>query len=216
MLESQNNYERIARFYDPLTKLISFGGNERTQDFFLKEVEKGNSVLVAGCGSVDFSVKLAKIGASVTCLDISPTMLEILQTKARKVGVDHDMEFVCCNILDFERRSSFDCVSVNYFLNVFDYQTMVKVLRHVSSLLKAEGKLFLADEVKADKMIMRLIQKIVRPIVYRTHHLLVNNNLHDIYDYLNLLKSHEFEILERTIDKSRCMQSIVGRKIKGI
>lgn len=216
MYESKNNYERIAKFYDPLTKLISFGGNERTQDFFLKEVRNETSVLVAGCGSVDFAVKLAKKKALVTCVDISPTMIEILKAKAKKANIDKNMEFICCNILEFKKWSSFDCVSVNYFLNVFDYQTMVNVFQHVSNLLKPEGKLFLADEVEADKKIMKMVQKFLRPLIYRAHHLLVNNNLHNIYDYMALLKSHNFEILEREIDKSRCMQSIVARKIKGI
>ncbi len=213
MRETSKNYERIAKIYDSLTKIISFGGNKRTQNIFLSEVEPCNAILVVGCGSVDFSIEVAKKGAKVTCLDISQTMLDILREKAKKANIENSVEFICCNVMNFEKFGLYDCVAVNYFLNVFDFETMEEVFSHVTKFLKPGGKLFLADEVKAENKSMIVIQKMLRPIVYRAHNLLVNNAIHEIYDYMGLLKRHHFDIVKRVIDKSQCMQSIVAIKI---
>lgn len=210
MREISNNYERIAKIYAPLTKIISFGGNDRTQNVFLPEIDYGNSVLVVGCGSVDFSIEVAKKGAKVTCLDISASMIDVLQNKAKRHHVDNNMEFVCCNVMDFKQFGYYDCVAVNYFLNVFAPDTMEEVFSHVIKFIRPDGKLFLADEIKSEGTVTKAIQKTLRPIIYHAHRLAVNNALHEIYDYVSLLKKYHFEIVWQKVDKSQSLQSIMA------
>jgi 2-polyprenyl-3-methyl-5-hydroxy-6-metoxy-1,4-benzoquinol methylase len=55
----------------------------------------GKTVLDLGCGEGENSVLLARLGASVTGLDISPKSLDIARLRARLSGVEGCTEFIC-------------------------------------------------------------------------------------------------------------------------
>lgn len=73
------------------SKLGSFVDMVETKlAFDLFKAKKGQKVLDVGCGTGNFSIKLAKKGCVVTGIDISEKMLDIAKAKAASSGLDID------------------------------------------------------------------------------------------------------------------------------
>ena len=69
----------------------------------------GSALLDAGCGTGNFSLKLAEKGVKVTGIDISEEMMSIARVKTEKAGFDVEYKFGNLYELPFEDES-FDAV----------------------------------------------------------------------------------------------------------
>jgi ubiquinone/menaquinone biosynthesis C-methylase UbiE len=74
-----------------------------------QHLEGVETILDVGCGQGRFAIPLAKRGFSVTCLDISPAVLDIARNKAKGIN---NISFIEGNAVDLSRFSnrSFDLV----------------------------------------------------------------------------------------------------------
>jgi ubiquinone/menaquinone biosynthesis C-methylase UbiE len=121
----------MGRFIDEVETQLAFS---------LFKPEPGMKVLDVGCGTGNFSVKLAQQGCQVTGIDISAAMLKIAREKARH-NPELGMEFTVMdfNQLDFENET-FDAVfSMTAFEFAKDpahgYEEMLRVLKPGGLLL---------------------------------------------------------------------------------
>ncbi|MFH1890288.1 MAG: methyltransferase domain-containing protein [Candidatus Kuenenbacteria bacterium] len=76
---SKQGYDKYAEFYDK--KLAYLDSFEQNKLLPLLVNVKNKKILDAGCGTGRLTVKLAKMGAQVSALDISPKILNILKLK---------------------------------------------------------------------------------------------------------------------------------------
>ncbi|MGB9913342.1 MAG: class I SAM-dependent methyltransferase [Candidatus Kapaibacteriota bacterium] len=84
-------FDSEARHYDNwyLTPIGKFVDEVETQAILeLLEPLPNMSILDAGCGTGNFSIKLAKLGCKVTGIDISNEMLKIAIGKAQKLNLN--------------------------------------------------------------------------------------------------------------------------------
>jgi len=90
-LPPKEGFARYADQYDDREKY--WDSFEQGALFPYINESKGKKILDAGAGTGRLSVRLHKVGAEVTALDISPEMLAILQQKDPKIEVvEGDME----------------------------------------------------------------------------------------------------------------------------
>lgn len=97
-------FDEIAGSYDQwyLTPMGNFVDVVETGlAFEMFGGRQGMSVLDAGCGTGNFSLKLARRGCRVTGIDISPAMLEIAGEKASGAGIKIDFRLMDLYSLDF-------------------------------------------------------------------------------------------------------------------
>jgi len=105
-------FDSEAENYDSWyeTKLGKFVDEVETRcAFSLLLLEKGKRVLDIGCGSGNFSFKLAKMGYRVVGVDLSEEMLAIAKKRAVAEGLDIEFITMDAHHLDFA-DDSFDCV----------------------------------------------------------------------------------------------------------
>ncbi len=96
-------FDPIANVYDlwyekPLGRFVDEIETRVALEFF--HPKPGTCVLDAGCGTGNFSIKLAKLGVKVVGIDISEEMLKIAKDKADKLGLD--IEFKKMNVYSLE------------------------------------------------------------------------------------------------------------------
>src|SRR5690349_15924153 len=97
--ESKRAYVRrlfsvIAPRYDLITVLLSYGQDRRWKRRLAAAapLEAGSRALDLACGTGDIAFELAKVGAWVTALDITPGMIELARRKPQPFA--HPVRFV--------------------------------------------------------------------------------------------------------------------------
>lgn len=146
---AKRSQEREQEFHDrlyamgdqvrgPAAKFYTAAGG--AYDFYeeqLRRVAPGRRVLEYGCGPGSYSFFLARSGADVTGVDISPVAIEKARETASREGVDGRTEFAVmdCENLEFEDRS-FDAVCGEGIIHHVDVR---KAYREISRVLKEDG-----------------------------------------------------------------------------
>ena len=91
----------------------------------------GLTVLDAGCGEGYLSRILARRGANVTGIDISPRLIEIARSKDQEGKIAYQVADLCKSLPGYQEH--FDLVASYFVLNdVYDYQGFLKTLAAVT------------------------------------------------------------------------------------
>lgn len=138
------------------TKLGAFVDQVETKAVFdLFQPQPGEKILDLGCGTGNFSIKLAQKGCQVTGIDISETMLERAAEKANKL--DLDINFIKTDALNLEFEA-------NHFDSVFSMaalefiEDLKKAVQEMKRVVKPGGKILLGT-IRKESDWGRLYQK---------------------------------------------------------
>ncbi len=142
-------FDEVANKYDSwyTTPMGRFVDEVETRlAFELFTPEKGMTVLDAGCGTGNFSIKLAERGARVTGIDLSTEMMAVAQEKARRR--DLNIEFLEMNIYD-------QAFPDNYFDEVFSmavFETLDESQQAFKELMRVlkPGKFLMIGTIRKD------------------------------------------------------------------
>lgn len=108
----------------------------------LLSLGQGSSVLELGCGYGRITNRLAKKGAQVAGLDISPTLLKEAEADAAERGAN--VEYVLGDMRSLPWRDRFDAAFLWYTtFGYFDDADNERVLREVASSLRKGGRLLI-------------------------------------------------------------------------
>ena len=86
------DFDKIARTYDRLNRVMTFGLDRRWRRHAAHEVESGKCVLDVACGTGDMVLELQKHGCKVTGIDLSEEMMAIAKRKAPATYIIGDAE----------------------------------------------------------------------------------------------------------------------------
>lgn len=136
-------FDKEAKMYDDWykTKLGNFVDEVETKCILdLFKVEKGMKVLDVGCGTGNFSIKLAKMGCEVVGIDVSKEMLKVAEEKAKKEGLN--IKFYNMDVYDmkFEDNCFDGVISVTAFEFLKDPE---KAIEEMFRVLKPNGYLLI-------------------------------------------------------------------------
>jgi len=140
--------KKAASEYDSWyeTKLGSFVDEVETKTAFeLFQFRKGEKVLDIGCGTGNFSIKLAKKGAEVVGIDVSEAMLAKARKKAEKKNLNIKFYKNDVTSLDFE-DNSFDAVFSMAAVEFID--DIKKAFKEMKRVVKPGGKILLGTITK--------------------------------------------------------------------
>jgi len=143
---SHRNQEEAERLVDLIAKILNLPAN--------------SSVLDMACGAGRHAVTFAKMGYKVTAVDLSHLLISEAKKNADQEGVE--LDFVLCDILEFETNKKFD-LTVNLFTSIgyFDNdEENYAVIKKAYNLLKSGGY-FVLDYFNKEFLLKNLISMTV-------------------------------------------------------
>jgi SAM-dependent methyltransferase len=129
----------------------------------------GKSVLVPGCGTGVDAINCARLGASVTAIDLSPHMLEVAIAAAAKVGVEVKFLQRPAESLDFA-GDTFEVIFIRDLLHHCDISACMDELARVA----LDGAFIVIDELYTHSVLQgvrngrvgRSAYSRLRPVIY--------------------------------------------------
>lgn len=176
------SYTRVASFYEVVAGLYSGGQIAAAKRAQLKHLRPGYRVLYVGVGAGEDAVEAARLGARLTCLDLSSAMLSRLEERLAAEGLS--AEIVCGNAFDHRCPEGYDVITANFVLNCLSEPVMRELLAHLATLVRPGGKLLIADlALPQGNVLARWLQRAysrLANVIFWSASLVP---LHPIYDY---------------------------------
>lgn len=143
-------FDSIAPDYDRLNHLLSLGTDKSWRRRALKQIitpSAPQKILDVACGTGDFSIAIAKAAhphSRITGADLSQGMLDIMQKKVAKEGLQKQISTMRCNCenLPFE-DASFDRVTIAFGIRNFEHREAA--LQEFARVLKPGGKIVILE-----------------------------------------------------------------------
>ncbi|NWN92574.1 class I SAM-dependent methyltransferase [Marinobacter adhaerens] len=214
----RDRYRYIGPVYDFLSNLYSGKNIHRCKVAMLdlETVKPGDRILFAGVGHGRDALRAAELGADVTVVDLSETMLRKFR-EAHEAEAPHlNIRHVHSDIMKVAELGQYDMVVANFFLNVFDEAMMEQVLEHLIHLGKADARIVVGDFCyPTGNIFSRAFKKLHWYTAVFTFWLFANNAFHKIYNYPEHMRRLGLEVTEKKHFKllnMDCYWSILGRK----
>jgi ubiquinone/menaquinone biosynthesis C-methylase UbiE len=114
------------------------------------EIEPGAHVLDVGCGVGRWSSMLAKRGARVTGMDLSPTMIDQARRRAAADGVGDRCRFLVQDLARLDAGEQFDLIiGVTVLQHILDPAALRDAVQRMSAHLTPGGRMVLLEAAPA-------------------------------------------------------------------
>jgi ubiquinone/menaquinone biosynthesis C-methylase UbiE len=140
-----NDFDKLAFVYDKIAHVIFGKSIVQSQIFFLHEIPEGSRVLILGGGTGWILEKLmeAKPSVEVCYIEASQNMISLARGRMqnhKRIQFIHGTE----NEIPSE---AFDAVITNFYLDLFEGQSLKQVLQKIKRSLAPNSKWLIADFV---------------------------------------------------------------------
>ncbi|MGP4843533.1 class I SAM-dependent methyltransferase [Marinobacter sp. 1Y8] len=214
----RDKYKYIGPVYDFLSNLYS-GKNIhhcKTAMLDVETIQPGTRALFAGVGHGRDAIRAAELGADVTVVDLSETMLRKFGEALESEAPGLEIRRIHSDIMKVDSKNQYDMVVANFFLNVFEEDMMVNVLEHLISLAKDDGKVVVGDFCyPTGNIFARMFKKLYWYGAVFVFWLFANNAFHKIYNYPEHMQRLGLQVTEKKHFKllnMNCYWSILGQK----
>lgn len=159
ILESQ------PRRYDRGIAMLSLGRSERARRRLVADnVRPADRVLEIGSGTGTSAILAARAGAQVLGFDVSAAMLAVAREKVAAAGLGERIELREMGVGDMDQLADerFDVVMATLVFSELSPEEQDYALRHASRVLRAGGRLAIADEARPRGLAHRLLHGAAR------------------------------------------------------
>lgn len=213
-----DKYRLIGPVYELMSCLYSGRNIHRCKNAMLRRrhIRPGDRILVAGVGHGHDAIAAARLGARVTVVDLSATMLAQFRRTLTRTAPELSIHTHHGDILEVDHPERYDMVIANFFLNVFDRPTMERIFHHLVTLTRPGGRIVVGDfSYPEGNPLSRAFKRSYWMLAALVFWLLASNALHPIYNYprqmerlgLRIQERHHFRLLGM-----HCFWSILARK----
>jgi len=112
---------------------------------------RGKQVMDFGCGTGDNTLLLARRGAQVQAVDISPELIEIGQRRLRINGVDSGARFITASVYDIPLED--ESVDIIFGIAILHHLELPLAAREVNRILRKGGRAIFKEPVRNSAML---------------------------------------------------------------
>lgn len=184
--------EQTPAKYDRGMRLLTLGRIDRIKrEIASTWVEPGDAVLEIGCGTGRLAALLLERGAHIVGIDVSEPMLSV----AREAVAEAELVHLTATEIDSLGVERFDKIISTLTFSEFSDDELAYVLKASRSLLKAGGRLIVADEVLPTSWWQRIPFYLVRWPLSALTFLLTQNTTHALRSFESQLADAGFQVL---------------------
>jgi demethylmenaquinone methyltransferase/2-methoxy-6-polyprenyl-1,4-benzoquinol methylase len=196
--------------------LISFGQNKKIQQEIVeKYIREGNQVLEIGCGTGTLAISCAKKGATVVAIDISSQMLTIAEQKVHEHNLFETIQLKEIGAIELGNKfkdNSFDrIVSTLVFSELYSDEQKY-VLNQAYRILRSNGLIIIADEVKPRSLWKRIVHSSIRIPLALITYLLTQTSTKALEDIKDPMTNAGFNIIHEKRSFIDSFALFVGQK----
>ena len=205
------NYDKIARYYDFLSRLMFFKSQVNAQINQLKYIRPNASILIVGGGTGWILEELAKVypqGLKITYLEISEKM--ILISKKRDIK-NNEVEFICSAVEAFNFNKQYDVVLTPFLFDNFADLQVGRIFNQLNNQLKLGGRWLMVDfslDEKAGRWWRKLLLRTMYTF-FKTIGIVETSTLIDVTPYF---KANRFVQLEERHYYNKFIKAVVYQK----
>lgn len=212
----KDKYKLVGPVYDWLSAVYSGKSIHHCKVAMLDKLKPGDKVLFAGVGHGMDAVHAARLGADVTVVDLSETMLRNFQRNLDKEGIQVRIRQLHSDIMKVREFEKYDMVVANFFLNVFDEEMMHRVLEHLIRLGKPGAHVVVGDfAYPTGNILSRLFKKAYWYGAVLFFWAFAGNAVHKIYNYPESMQKLGLHVREKKHYRLlllNCYWSVLGTK----
>jgi demethylmenaquinone methyltransferase/2-methoxy-6-polyprenyl-1,4-benzoquinol methylase len=204
--------------YDKGIRLLTFGQIDNSYKRLASYVERDQLVLDIGCGTGLFTRHAAQRGAIVKGIDVNPQMLDIAQRNADAANLNSYIELCEMGVAELasERSQSYHAVLSGLCFSELTPYELRFTLTEIKRILKPGGLLLIADEVKPQQVLKRILNQIIRfPLILITY-LWTQTTTHSLKNLPQTITAAQFYIESLTLNKLENFIEIVARNVDDI
>lgn len=141
----KNNYDKIAPYYDVLSRLVFFRAQLKAQIDQLSFIPAGSQLLIVGGGTgwiLEEITKLHPAGLTITYVEISEKMLALSSKRNVKGNV---VTYVRAAAEDFKTDLKYDVVLTAFLFDNFNSENIYLVFSQLNDMLKGGGYWLFCD-----------------------------------------------------------------------
>jgi demethylmenaquinone methyltransferase/2-methoxy-6-polyprenyl-1,4-benzoquinol methylase len=205
--------ESAPHRYDKGISMLTLGRLHTVYDRLVSHIKKGDNILDIGCGTGALTIKAAQKGAHVKGIDVNPGMLEIAQKRVDELHLEH-VEFCERGVAELgnENPASYDVVVSGLCFSELTEDELVYTLAQVKRILKPEGLLLAADEVRPQSLSKRVVCMLIRiPLVVVTY-CITQTTTHAVADLPKKIKEAGLTVESVTLNTMETFIEVTARK----
>ncbi|NIO20475.1 MAG: methyltransferase domain-containing protein [Candidatus Aenigmarchaeota archaeon] len=202
--------------YDRGIRILTLGRLDKAYDYLTSHIKKGQKVLDIGCGTGALTLRAAQNNAKVKGIDVNPQMLEIAQNRATEANLTQNIKLCEMGVAELgsEESESYDVVMSGLCFSELTEDELIYILKEIKRILKPEGLLLIADEVRPNSIIKRVLHWLIRfPLVIITY-LLTQTTTHAVKNLPERIEEAGLEIGSIRLNKMANFMTLVGRNPK--
>ncbi len=208
--------ESAPERYDRWIRILTLGRLDKAYDWLTSHIGEEDRVLDLGCGTGALTLRAARRGARVRCVDLNPDMLEIAGNKVAREGLKDKVEIEEAGVVELEDEpGSYDAVMCGLLLSELDENEVDYVLRKAWKLLRPGGLLLVADEVVPRNPLKRLVKAVIRALLLALTFIATQRASRPLKDLPERIERAGFIVEELRLTWLEDFATIVARKPGG-
>ena len=178
-------------------------------------IQNGDTVLDIGCGTGTLAMMMARKGAVVKGIDISKPMLSVAWERIDESGLRERVDLMESSIVGLAKHfkdESIDKIVSTLVFSELSSDERQYALAESRRILKKDGLLIIADEVRPESPLKRLLYLVVRwPVAILTY-VFVQKILHSVKDLKEDVSRAGFRIVSNRRQFLGAFETIVAKR----
>ena len=202
--------------YDRGISILTLGKLDESYNRLISHIHKGERVLDIGCGTGLLTLKAARKGAIVKGIDVNAQMLEIAQKKVVEENLSQTVKLSEMGVAELgnEDSNSYDIVMSGLCFSELTENELTYTLNESKRILKTNGLLLIADEVKPKSNAKRFLHGLIKiPLAVITY-LTTQTTTHAVQDLPEKIKATGLKLESVRLNNGETFLELRARKIK--